>query len=213
VLNVNATLDPVSGGGTTERPFRLSWSIAKAGARCAVPALDAGLMPERVGPLAGTRVVALPLLWGRCHVSKVSSASLKEVRAAVEGSDVVYLTNHWALLNAVVHLLAHPAGKPYVVCPAGVLPIYGRSRLPKTAYNRLVGHGIIRNAAGHVAVAGLVRSSRQEQPSRRPPRQSSEQNVRPTSSTPGFTTLRLQNLRRSESRHDGDTVRLMNGKS
>jgi glycosyltransferase involved in cell wall biosynthesis len=55
-------------------------------------------------------------------------------------------------LNALVYLLARRAGKPYVVCPAGALPIYGRSKYLKRAYNRLVGYGIIRNAAGHVAI-------------------------------------------------------------
>jgi glycosyltransferase involved in cell wall biosynthesis len=152
VLNVNATLDPVSGGGTAERTFQLSRSMAKAGAECAVLTLEAGLSPERVGTLGGAQVVALPVLWGRHHVPRVSRAAVEEARAAVEGSDVVHLMNHWTLLNAVVYLLARRAEKPYVVCPAGALPIYGRSKYLKRAYNRLVGYGIIRNAAGHVAI-------------------------------------------------------------
>jgi glycosyltransferase involved in cell wall biosynthesis len=152
VLNVNATLDPVSGGGTTERTFQLSRSMARAGTECAVLTLDGGLAPERMEALAGARVFALPLLWGRYYVPKVSLASLEKVRVAVEGSDVVHLMNHWTFLNAVVYLLARRLGKPYVVCPAGALPIYGRSRHLKAVYNRLVGYGIIRNAAGHVAI-------------------------------------------------------------
>lgn len=152
VLNVNTMLDPVSGGGTAERTFQLTRSMARAGTECAVLTLDGSLAPERVESLAEARVLTLPLLWGRYDVPKVSFSSLEKVRAVVEGSDVVHLMNHWSLLNAMVYLLARRLGKPYVVCPAGALPIYGRSKRLKMVYNRLVGNGIIRNAAGHVAI-------------------------------------------------------------
>ncbi len=152
VLNVNATLDPVSGGGTAERTFQLSRAMAKVGVKCGVLTLDRGLTPERVQALAGARVFALPLLLGRYYVPKVSFALLKKVRAAVKGSDVVHLMNHWTILNAVVYLLVRRLGKPYVVCPAGALPIYGRSKRLKHLYNRIIGNKIIRNANGHVAI-------------------------------------------------------------
>lgn len=152
VLNVNTTLDPVSGGGTAERTFQVSRAMAKVGSECGVLTLDRALTPERVESLAGARVFALPLLLGRYYVPKVSFASLKKVRAAVEGSDVIHLMNHWTLLNAVVYLLARRLGRPYVVCPAGALIIYGRSKRLKRLYNRIIGNKIIRNADGHVAI-------------------------------------------------------------
>lgn len=42
--------------------------------------------------------------------------------------------------------------KPYVVCPAGALPIFGRSARLKRLYNFLVGRAIIKNATGWIAV-------------------------------------------------------------
>jgi glycosyltransferase involved in cell wall biosynthesis len=62
--------------------------------------------------------------------------------------------NHWTLLNAVVYRATRRAGRPYVVCSAGALQVYGRSSLAKQLYNRAVGNRIIRNAAACVAIAG-----------------------------------------------------------
>jgi glycosyltransferase involved in cell wall biosynthesis len=60
---------------------------------------------------------------------------------------------HWGPLNALVYRQARSRGVPHVVCPAGALPIFGRSRLLKRAYNRLVGRAMVRDAAGHIAVS------------------------------------------------------------
>jgi len=59
---------------------------------------------------------------------------------------------HWSVLNALVYVVARLSGKPYVVCPAGALPIFGRSRLLKRLYNVVIGRAIIRNASGWIAV-------------------------------------------------------------
>ena len=52
----------------------------------------------------------------------------------------------------VVYLLANRLGTPYVVCPAGALPIFGRSRFIKLLYNKLWGKSIIRKANYCIAV-------------------------------------------------------------
>jgi glycosyltransferase involved in cell wall biosynthesis len=64
----------------------------------------------------------------------------------------VHIMGHWTLLNALVFLAARSAGRPYIVCPAGALPIIGRSRLLKRLYNFLVGDRLIRSASGHIAI-------------------------------------------------------------
>ena len=59
VLSVNATLDPVAGGGTAERTFQLSRHLALAGVECSVLTLDLGLQPERITDLRPSTVTAL----------------------------------------------------------------------------------------------------------------------------------------------------------
>ena len=59
--------------------------------------------------------------------------------AHVERADVVHLCNHWTVLNLMVQRAARRQAKPWAVCPAGALPIFGRSKALKRAYNALGG--------------------------------------------------------------------------
>ncbi len=150
VLNVNTTIDLVSGGGTAERTFQMSRHLVKAGIKCDVLILDKGLTTPRIRDLEGARIVSLPILLDRYYVPRFS---LRQLRSTVANADIIHLMGHWTLINALVYLLALRLGKPYVVCPAGALPIYGRSKLLKYLYNRIVGRRLIREADGHVAIA------------------------------------------------------------
>lgn len=149
MLNVNHTLDPVSGGGTAERTFQMSRSLAKAGVGCDVLSLDLGVTPELAEALGGARLTALPVLSRRYYVPKFSPARIRDL---VRDADVIHLMGHWTFVNALVYLFARRLGKPYVVCSAGALRIQGRSRRFKQFYNRVVGERILRNASGHIAV-------------------------------------------------------------
>jgi glycosyltransferase involved in cell wall biosynthesis len=149
VLNVNATLDPVAGGGTAERTFQLSRFLARGGAECAVLTLDAGLTPERAAGLGPARLVALRTVLPRFYVFALPE---KRIRELVRWADVVHLMGHWTLLNAMVCREAVRQGRPYAVNPAGALPIYGRSRLLKAAYNLAIGRRMVREAHACVAI-------------------------------------------------------------
>lgn len=149
ILNVNVTLDPITGGGTAERTFQISRSLVKAGAECDLLTLNLGLTSERVKALNEVRVIALPCLVKRFYIPRFS---FKQVRGVIENVDVVHLMGHWTFLNALVYFYARRLNKPYVLCPAGALPIYGRSKRLKRLYNRLVGRKIVQNATGHVAI-------------------------------------------------------------
>ena len=61
--------------------------------------------------------------------------------------------SHWTLINALVYRAVAKLAKPYTVCPAGALPIYGRSKVLKQLYNHLIGGEIIRHADGCVAIS------------------------------------------------------------
>jgi len=113
ILNVNATIDPVTGGGTAERTYQLSRCFVRQGAECSVLTLDVGITDERLKGLAGVEVTAL-----RCLVPRFFVFPLPEPRidALVNWADVVHLTGHWTLLNAAVYRAARRAGKPRVPC-------------------------------------------------------------------------------------------------
>jgi len=149
VLNVNNMLDPATGGGTAERTFQLSRTLAKAGVSCTILTTDASLERERLRELGGAQIVTCPSIWPRFFVPRFS---YRKIRGAVEQADVVHLMGHWSVLNAIVYLIAERLSKPYVVCPAGALGIYGRSKALKRIYNWLIGQRLIRRAKFCIAV-------------------------------------------------------------
>jgi glycosyltransferase involved in cell wall biosynthesis len=149
ILNVNASLSSGTGGGTAERTFQMSRFLALEGNVCTVLTLDNGLDTARIEALKPARLVAVPLLWRRFHVPRLRWRTIKSL---VDEADIVHLMNHWGMLNALVYWAARRTRKPYVVCPAGALPLFGRSQLLKRFYNLIVGQAIIRDAAGWIAV-------------------------------------------------------------
>jgi len=156
ILNVSNTIDPITGGGEAERSFQMSKALVQSGAECRVLTLDTGLDAERKNFLGEGRVIALPCLIRRYHVPRFS---FSQINALVREADVVHLMGHWTILNALVYYAIRKQNKPYVVCPAGALPIFGRSKLFKRIYNLVVGKRIIRNASMCIAVTPNETSS------------------------------------------------------
>ena len=149
ILNVNTTIDLMTGGGTAERTFQMSRFLALKGAKCTVLAINAGLDESRVLALKPAAVVTFSLVWKRYYIPIIS---WKTVKKLVSDADVVHLMGHWSVLNALVYIALRRAHKPYVVCPAGALPLFGRSKCLKRLYNFIVGKKIIYNASGWIAV-------------------------------------------------------------
>jgi len=150
ILNVNMSLDPVMGGGTAERTIQLSREMARNGVKVVILTTDIGLPEEYTKKNDGIEIIALPCLVKRFYFPKFSYKSIKEL---VVKSDVIHLMGHWTFINALIYYIARRAKKPYVVCPAGALPIYGRSQIIKRLYNFIVGRRIISNASACIAIA------------------------------------------------------------
>ena len=149
VLNVNVTLDPVAGGGTAERTFQMSRALVAAGVDCTILTTNIGLSSSRSKQLAGVKVITLPCFFRRFFIVRFSWHQLKIL---VAQADIVHLMGHWSMLNVLISILATQSRTPYVVCPAGELLLFGRSRWLKYLFNRIIGYRIIRNAAGWIAV-------------------------------------------------------------
>jgi glycosyltransferase involved in cell wall biosynthesis len=144
------SIDAVSGGGTAERTFQISRALTRTEIKCTVLTTDVGFTQERSEALSNAEVIALPCISKRFFIPKVS---YKFIKSIIAESDVIHLMNHWTFLNALVYLISYRLNKPYAVCPAGALPIYGRSKFTKKLYNWVIGKKIIRNANGYIAIA------------------------------------------------------------
>jgi glycosyltransferase involved in cell wall biosynthesis len=149
VLNVNSVLSLKSGGGTAERTFQMSRYLALQGVNVIVLTLDLELDESRIKAILPATVKKIPCLLRRFYLPVIS---LQLISQLVKKTDIIHLMGHWSVLNALVYFFAQKYKKPYVVCPAGALPIFGRSAFIKGFYNLLVGRLIIRDAAGWIAV-------------------------------------------------------------
>jgi glycosyltransferase involved in cell wall biosynthesis len=149
VLSVCSNFDPVMGGGEAERTFQMARFLGLADVRCRILTIDTGLSVQRKKALGDSAVIALPCLSRRFYVPRVS---FHHIQRLVDESDIVHLIGHWSVLNALVYWAIQRARKPYVVCPAGALSIFGRSKLLKKIYNLVVGSRIVKNATTCIAV-------------------------------------------------------------
>jgi glycosyltransferase involved in cell wall biosynthesis len=80
------------------------------------------------------------------------------IQHLVRQSDVIHLMGYWSILGAMVSIAARRTGVPYVVSPAGALPLFGRSRWLKQIFNQIVGRQLIRKASGWIAITNAERS-------------------------------------------------------
>jgi glycosyltransferase involved in cell wall biosynthesis len=144
------TLGAAKGGGTGERTLQLSRFLRRAGAECTILTLDMGRNSWPPDALLDIPVTALHCSFPRYYLFPLPEPRITKL---VEWADIIHVMNHWTLLNAVVYRAATRAGRPYVVCPAGALQVYGRSSMAKQLYNRLVGNRIMRNATACIAIA------------------------------------------------------------
>ena len=149
ILNVNMSIDPIRGGGTAERTFQMSRQLAKAGVDCTILTLDLGLTATRQQELGQAKLIALPCFNRRFYLPLVSWG---RIRSVVAEADIIHLMGHWTALNGIVYLAARSLKKPYVVCPAGALPIFGRSRILKRLYNWIGGKRLVVNADLCIAI-------------------------------------------------------------
>lgn len=146
------TLDPVSGGGTAERTIQMSKSLAKKGIECAILTLDLGLTPEFLRGSKDIKIIALPCMNKRFYFPKPSPGLIRTIMTLVRDADLIHMMGHWTMINALVYFSLRRFKKPYVVCPAGAMPLFGRSKWLKRLYNFIVGRRIMRNAAAWIAI-------------------------------------------------------------
>jgi glycosyltransferase involved in cell wall biosynthesis len=114
-----------------------------------VLATDAGLAVGRAPDVGGARLELVPCASERFLWPRVPRGALD---AHVERADVVHLCNHWTVLNLMVQRAARRQAKPWAVCPAGALPIFGRSKALKRAYNAMGGRSLVAHAAAWIAI-------------------------------------------------------------
>jgi glycosyltransferase involved in cell wall biosynthesis len=149
VLSVVSVVSAREGGGNAERTVQLSRALADCGTPCTVLTLDIGDPHARGTMLGAASLVVVPCMNRRFQIPWPAWRLIREL---VEQADVIHLMGYWSLLGVMVQAVARRVGVPYVICPAGALPLFGRSQMIKRLFNRLFGRQLISRANGWIAV-------------------------------------------------------------
>lgn len=149
VLNVVSVVAATEGGGNGERTVQLSRALSRMGMDTTVLSLSIGDTEARRAQLEDGKLVIAPCANARFQLPALWRVDLNEL---VRGADVVQAIGYWSVLGAATCLAARSAGVPYVVSPAGALPIFGRSKTYKRLFNAAVGRRLIAEASGWVAI-------------------------------------------------------------
>jgi len=151
ILHVNMSIDPVSGGGTAERTVQLARALIKKGHISSLLTLDLGLNEQFKEKLKsnGIDTLLLPCVSKRFYIPWLP---LKKITSIIKNADVVHIMGHWTIINVVTFLFCLLYKKSYVVCPAGALPIFGRSKLLKHLYNFPLGKKMVLRANACIAI-------------------------------------------------------------
>jgi glycosyltransferase involved in cell wall biosynthesis len=144
------SIDPVTGGGTAERTMQISRALSRAGHKCYILTTQTKAKNITSSRVDGIELIALDCINHRYQIPKFSFSTIKD---AVSNADIIHIMNHWTVINALAYYFVKQQNKPYVVCPAGSLPLFGRSTVLKKTYNGVIGHRIISNANGHIAIS------------------------------------------------------------
>jgi len=148
ILIVNMSIDPVFGGGTVERALQLAKELRNLpDTNAKVLSTTAGLSESHGFDEA--EYILLPCLSKRWYLP---APYFGKVYQSIKWADMVILSSHWTLLNAMVYFVNKILGRPYMFCPAGALHIFGRSGLIKRIYNIIVGNSILLRADRVIAI-------------------------------------------------------------
>ena len=149
VLNVNFAIDLKEGGGTAERTFQMSRHLARLGVCCSVLTINFGFAEKASEGIFPAKLYTLKLFSRRFAIPYFN---FRLIYKLCNRANIIHLMGHWSIINAYVYIVARLIGRPYIVCPAGALPLFGRSIVIKWLYNFFIGNAIIRNASGWIAV-------------------------------------------------------------
>ncbi len=150
ILNINSTLEAITGGGAAERTIQMSRYLSKVrGVKVSILTLNLGITNEVKNKLADINLIEVPCINKRFLMPSILN---KKIKKSILQADIIHIMSHWSIINLIAYFWIIRYKKPYVVCPAGALPIFGRSKILKTLYNFFGGNSYIKNANINIAI-------------------------------------------------------------
>lgn len=143
VLHVVPFIDPLT--GSAERIFKLSDYLRLNGIQSKI------LTSRSIFSNADQNSSELIFIssFGKRYTIPISFNSIFR---SVKNADIIHIISLWSALNIPLYIAIRYFNKPYVICPAGSFPIFGRSALLKKIFNFIIGRQIVNNASAVIAI-------------------------------------------------------------
>ena len=150
ILHVIQNLEKEKGGGVTERNLKLIEYLEKKNIINYTLSLKPNINSDsREAFIGENRNYTLSYLNERFPLP---FPNVFKIAKLVRNADVVHLTSFWTLLNAYVYIFCKLFSKNYVLCPAGALIIFGRSKIIKYIYYQVIGKLIIKDSSAIISI-------------------------------------------------------------
>lgn len=150
ILHVIQNLEKEKGGGVTVRNLKLIEYLEKKNNINYILSLKSNIINNSKEALIGNnRNFSLNYINQRFPLPV---PNILKIAKLVKNADVVHLTSFWTLLNAYVYIFCKLFSKNYVICPAGALIIFGRSKTIKNIYYQIIGKHIIKDCSAIISI-------------------------------------------------------------
>ena len=150
ILHVIQNLEKEKGGGVTARNLKLIEYLEKKNIKNYILSLKSNFHQNSgVAFIDKNKKFYLGYLNERFPLP---FPNIFKIAKLVRNADVIHLTSFWTLLNAYVYIFCKIYSKNYVICPAGALIIFGRSKIIKYIYYQLIGKHIIKDCSAIISI-------------------------------------------------------------
>ena len=150
ILHVIQNLEKEKGGGVTERNLKLIEYLEKKNITNYTLSLKSNINNDsREASRNENRNYTLSYLYERFPLP---FPNIFKIANLVRNADVIHLTSFWTLLNAYVYIFCKLFSKNYIICPAGALIIFGRSKTIKYIYYEVIGKRIIKDCSAIISI-------------------------------------------------------------
>ena len=150
ILHVIQNLEKEKGGGVTARNLKLIEYLEKKKNKNYILSLKSKIKNNAKEAFIGkNRNYFLTYINERFPLP---FPNIFKIAKLVRNADVIHLTSFWTLLNAYVYIFCKLFSKNYVICPAGSLKIFGRSKIIKFIYNQIIGKRIIKDCSAIISI-------------------------------------------------------------
>ncbi len=149
ILNVLDVMNPVLGGGGTERSCQMSRYLVQSGEKVDILTTNWHQDKEYIFRFPGVNCYSV----GAWYFRYLFPFGVKNwLKQNIRNYDLLHLSKNWSLLAQIAGIVAAKQNIPYVFSCMGFVAVHNRSRILKNYYRKYLTIPLVKKAAACIAV-------------------------------------------------------------